>query len=616
MKETRITIVGMGPRGLSVLERMLEHAHSLQAPAKLTIDIVDPNECGQGSHPSAQPEHLLINTVASQVTMFAPVSVAGGEHGPSLVDWAQASGYRRVGNRFVRTSDGSGAAITPFDYLPRFLLGEYLSWVFHRIVARLPASFSIRHRRSRVVDLAPGAAGFDVKLQDGSAYRTDYVFLTTGHGFRKFTAEDARHAEFAGRRAADNARLAYFASAYPIDALSRITADSTVAVQGLGLTAHDVISALTLGRGGSYVERDGRLQYVRSGTEPRILLFSRTCLPFAARGVNQKGLTGRHQAQFFTPEAVARIRSATLKKTGDPRIDFRADVLPLVIKEMAYAYRAAALGQHIAPGSFEPSATEERAVHAILWPLTGRAFASLAAFRDFFDGWVREDFAEAHKGNLTSPVKAATDVLRDTREAFRAAVEYSGLTPESHRFFINDFNAAVNRVSFGPPRQRIAEFLALRDAGLIDIAGGPGACVSADEQHARFKIEAPYATHTDPTHVDVLIVARLDAYSPLSDDSPLTANLAARGLVRPYCNGDYHPSGIDIDTNLHPVGVQGDVQRRIWAIGFLVEGQHYYTHALPRPMIASRQTKDAERCVLELFEAITSSAGNCIPAAG
>jgi len=616
MKETRITIVGMGPRGVSVLERMLEHAHRLHSLANLVIDIVDPNECGQGSHPSTQPDHLLINTVASQVTMFAPVSVAGGENGPSLVDWAQASGYRRQGDRFVRTADGTGAAITVFDHLPRTLLGEYLSWVFNRIVARLPANFNIRHRRSRVMDIAPGTTGFDVKLQDGSAYRTDYVFLTTGHGFRRFTAEDTQFAAFAGQHAGDNARLAYFASAYPIEALSRITAGSTVAVQGLGLTAHDVISALTLGRGGSYAERDGRLQYTRSGAEPRILLFSRNCLPFAARGINQKGLTGRHQAQFFTPEAVARIRTATLRRTGDPRIDFRAEVLPLIVKEMAYAHRAASLGRHIDPGSFEPSAAEAHAIHAILWPLAGRAFASFAAFREVFDAWVREDLAEAHKGNLTSPVKAATDVLRDTREALRTAVEYSGLTPESHRFFVEEFNAATNRVSFGPPRQRIAEFLALRDAGLIDIAGGPGARVSVDDTHARFRIEAPYATHTAHSHADVLVIARLDSYSPLTDNSPLTVNLAARGLIRPYCNGDYHPGGIDIDTNLHPIGTQGDVQSRIWAIGFLVEGQHFYTHALPRPMIASRQTRDAERCVIELFDAITSSADRCVPAAG
>jgi hypothetical protein len=99
-------------------------------------------------------------------------------------------------------------------------------------------------------------------------------------------------------------------------------------------------------------------------------------------------------------------------------------------------------------------------------------------------------------------------------------------------------------------------------------------------------------------------------------NAAMTLNLSARGLIRPYCNGGYHPGGIDIDTNLHSIGTQGGAQGRIWAIGFLVEGQHFYTHALPRPMIASRQTRDAERCVLELFDAITSSAESCIPAAG
>ena len=40
---------------------------------------VEPGDCGQGVHPAGQSDHLLINTVASQVTMFAPGSVAGEE---------------------------------------------------------------------------------------------------------------------------------------------------------------------------------------------------------------------------------------------------------------------------------------------------------------------------------------------------------------------------------------------------------------------------------------------------------------------------------------------------------------------------------------------------------
>ena len=117
-----------------------------------------------------------------------------------------------------------------------------------------------------------------------------------------------------------------------------------------------------------------------------------------------------------------------------------------------------------------PSATPSRtscgrcaSVSSRRWPSSG-----------LFDALVRADLREAEAGNLGSPVKAATDVLRDTREALRSAVEYGGLTPASHRYFVEEFNAVTNRISFGPPRRRNLEYLALHAAGIIDIAGGPG----------------------------------------------------------------------------------------------------------------------------------------------
>jgi hypothetical protein len=436
-------------------------------------------------------------------------------------------------------------------------------------------------------------------------HRADYVFLTTGHGKRRVTDEDRAFAGFVAQQARRNARIGYFATAYPTARLGHIAADATVAVQGFGLTAHDVISTLTVGRGGHYVEADGRLRYVCSGREPRLRLFSRNCLPFAARATNQKGLTGKHYARFFTPAAVHALRERA-RAGGDARIDFGSDVLPLVKKEMAYAYRCAALGCDVDAAAFSPTAQEARTIDEILWPLAGRAFDSFAGFRAFFDRYLVADLAEAFKGNRTSPVKAATDVLRDTREALRAAVEYGGLTPASHRFFVEDFNAVTNRISFGPPKQRNIELMALREAGVVDLAGGPGARVFADAERAAFRIEARYPSGVERSFADVLVVARLDNYSPLSDDSPLTASLMRRGLVRPFNNGDYHPSGIDVDAQLHPLRQDGRAQPNVWVIGFPIEGPHFYTHALPRPQIASRQTADAERCVLELFGAMAA----------
>ncbi|MGH8782873.1 FAD/NAD(P)-binding protein [Paraburkholderia sp.] len=601
-----IAIIGMGPRGVTLLERLLQHANRVPYDVVLDIAIFDPNDCGQGVHRAKQPDHLLINTVASQVTMFAPQSVLGREGAPSLVEWACDEGYRYVDGAFRRAPDDMGRPITEADHLPRSMLGEYLSWIYRRIVAALPSNVKITHRRATVVDLVPLPGGYNVLQHDGTSHAVQFAFLATGHGRRQPTGSDVKFAQFVKRHFFNNPDLAYVPSPYPVEALDDIAPRATVAIQGFGLTAHDVISALTLGRGGRYIERGDELVYVKSGLEPHMLMFSRCGLPFSARGINQKGLTGRHEARFFTPAAVAKLHDAAFEATGDPRIDFRSDVLPLVIKEMAYAYRVSSQGSDVEVDSFEPLPDELQAIREILWPLYDREFRSFGDFREFFYLTFREDLDHALLGNVKSPVKAATDVLRDAREGLRAAVEYGGLTPDSHRYFVEDFNATTNRISFGPPLRRNREFLALHAAGLIDIVGGPGAQVIDDDSSARFRIEARYGERVEHWYADVLVTARLDTYCPITDASPLSVALRTRGLVRPYMNGDYHPGGIDIDTRLHPISRDGESQARLWAIGFPVEGVHFYTHALPRPGIASRQTRDAECCVLELLDAIAS----------
>src|SRR5471032_1697123 len=128
MKRISVTIIGVGPRGLSVLERIAAMAGQHQL--LLDVALVEPGECGPGVHSTRQPQHLLINTIASQVTLFpAPGAVQYPPvcATPSLTEWARQAGYRRVGERYYRLGEQGGADITEADYLPRSLLGEYLA---------------------------------------------------------------------------------------------------------------------------------------------------------------------------------------------------------------------------------------------------------------------------------------------------------------------------------------------------------------------------------------------------------------------------------------------------------------------------------------------------------
>ena len=632
MKRYSVTIVGMGPRGLSVLERIAAIAGRRQL--LLDIVLIEPGECGPGVHTTRQPQHLLINTVASQVTMFPALGAV--HHAPlcatpSLTAWARQSGYRRFGDSYHRIA-GAGADITESDYLPRSMLGEYLAWAYQQVAAALPAGVTLTHHRLRANDLWQQQDGRTaIELESGFIVHSDFVFLTTGHGRNRPSDLEAALAKFAQDHARYNSRLSFVRHIYPLDKLDRLAPEARVAIQGLGLSAHDVIAELTVGRGGAFVRQPaapgvpGLLRYQRSGREPKLTLCSRNCLPYAARGINQKGLDGRHHPHYFTPDAVEGLRRTALATRGSRQLDFDRELLPLLKREMAWVYRhtlarTAALPAHGArhdgaatppalqaaalvpdPLTFVPDADDEAAIDALLFPLRERQFDNLDDFRAFFTDWLRDDLQEARLGNIDSPTKAATDVLRDVRATLQAAIEHGGLTPASHRKFLAVYHPAINRAAFGPPLRRNEELLALLDAGVIDIVSGPNSVVETDEADATYVLSTKFADGTERRPIDALVVARLDAFFPETDESLLIRNVLKRGLVRPYYNGVFHPGGIEIDEAGQPLNIAGEPARNIWALGYPVEGCHYYTHALPRPMLRSRQVLDADRCVTAMF---------------
>lgn len=549
MQRYTVTLIGMGPRGLSVFERLAAVALARQLP--LDIVVVDPGECGQGTHLAQQPPYLLINTLACQVTLFpaagavqhAPVCAT-----PTLTEWARQAGI----------------PVTDADYLPRSLLGEYLGWCYAQIAAALPTGAALTHHRLLAIDLQRRQDGrCEVVLADGSVVVSDFVCLTTGHG--------ASHA-------------------YPAQQLAHIAAGARVAIQGLGLTAHDVIAGLTVGRGGSFVASGSGLRYLASGREPQLTLCSRNCLPYAARGINQKGVDGRHQPRYFTLDAVAMLRRQSLIQRGTTQLDFERDLLPLLKREMAEVYRAT-------PGAAarDNDALDNDALFAeLLFPTQDRQFASLAEFRRYFRDWLERDLAEARKGNVASPTKAATDVLRDVRAVLQAVVEHGGLTPASHRRYLAVYHPAINRTAFGPPLRRNEELLALLDAGVIALHAGPGNSIDAHT------LRTPFAQGVECWTADVILMARLAGFSPKTDTSLLIRNVLQRGLVQPYYNGDFHPGGLAINRAGQLLDAQDKVQPNLWALGYPAEGPHYYTYALPRPQLRSRQVLDAEQCVMAM----------------
>ena len=86
----KIAIIGLGPRGLSVFDRIIAYARNDASATPIELYLFDSKEFGPGCHTTDQADHLLVNTVACQMTQFSDDTVRGAGpllYGPSFSDW-------------------------------------------------------------------------------------------------------------------------------------------------------------------------------------------------------------------------------------------------------------------------------------------------------------------------------------------------------------------------------------------------------------------------------------------------------------------------------------------------------------------------------------------------
>ena len=621
----KIAIIGLGPRGISVFDRIIAYARNDASATPLELYLFDSKEFGPGCHTTDQADHLLVNTVACQMTQFSDDTVRGGGpllYGPSFADWLISK------NSALGKGTDAKIEIDRNGYYSRALFGDYLRWGFEYLKKMAPPHLTIYlHNYAGVDDLQWDRQRWQVSY-DGCNYPADFVFLTTGHARKVLSDAErdlTRQVEAARER---NPRLQLVLEPYPIrNATSSVMAGDAIAIEGMGLTSFDLIAQLTQGRGGSFEaagrrQAAGRLRYRASGQEPRILLYSRSGLPLTARAVNQKGVFGQYKPKFLTFAKLDEVRA----QTEGGQLDFQQHIIPLLWADMQFAYcfawlqgkrdkiaalmfsneflaaadaaaRQALIDRHI-------DKREQLSWEKLIDPVPPAALASPRQFDDWLRGHLWRDVEHALQGNLDSPLKSACDVLRDVRDVVRAAIDFGGLTEHSHRWVLREFLPIMNRLAVGPPKERIAQLLALMEAGIVRADFGPGAACELDEDGASFVVNGYW--DGDSERANVLVRGRASLPGPLEDKSLLMRQLVERGIVRPFMNGQFHPGGITVDRNMNVVGKDGAAQTSLYALGTLVEGCKFYTFVLPRPGANSTTMVDAGRAVGRMMEAIAT----------
>ncbi|TJZ57059.1 hypothetical protein FCH28_06215 [Streptomyces piniterrae] len=595
-----IAIVGAGSRGLGIVERLV--GHCLAKPFPVTVLLVDPQPLGPGFHRQDQPDHLLLNTVCAQVTAFADDAMVDGPTGvggPSLYEWCRER-QLRVGADGYTVRAGDGREIRPNDFLPRRLLSEYLTWAAERIVAAAPPGFALIRHTATATDIQPGPDGGEtVVLDDGTRLEADAVFVTVGHHSLHLPAEPA-----------DEPRL--ITRPYPLPAaLEGIAPGDEVAVLGMGLTAMDVIASLTLGRGGRHEPADdGRLRYVPSGREPRIVLANRSGIPSRSRPHLNPGRT-RFAPLALTPDRLRELRG----NRDSGLLHFTDDVLPLVEAEMELAYYRAVMARttgdaekagaefarRVAESGVDGALATVRTefgpypLHGVLVDeLTDRQWADLGEYTGWFTAQVAEDLAEAREGLGVSPVKEALEVLRDHRDALRAVIDSPGVDDTSLEYFFGEFTSTVNRLVIGPQLDRSAELLSLLDAGVLRLGPGPRPKVIAPAGDGPWRLESTCLAR--PESIEVAHVVRAHVAEPSPDQLPgsLLGRLVTAGRVATLAARGSRIPGLHVTREGQGIGPAGEIRRTLFFLGPHTEGSSYYNHYVPSPGAPSRALKDAE----------------------
>ncbi|POX37357.1 adenylate cyclase [Streptomyces sp. Ru73] len=533
-----LVIVGAGPRGTGLLERIAANAAELYGDRPLDIHLVDPHPPGAGRiwRPDQSPL-LWMNSMAEDITLFTDESVemAGPVRpGPTLAAWA-----RQVGDGTVTVPPGPAEAagtLGPRDFAGRPVQGGYLGWVYDRTVDALPPGIAVHEHRHRAVRVAGPRDG---RQQVWLAGRTaplvaDLVVLTLGHLGSAPAPEERALAAFA----ADH-HLTYLPPDFTADSdLSGLRAGEPVLVRGMGLAFVDLMVLLTEGRGGRYLTRpDGQLAYLPSGEEPVLHVGSRRGVPYHSK--IGYAWTGERPPlpRFFGPAET----DALLALPGGP--DFTRDIWPLISKELGFAHYHRLFTAHpertavhwtdfeekyaaAEPGSAAlqalvaasvPDPADRLDLEALDRPLAGVRFGSDAALQDGLRAYVEADLDRRHDP-AHSPDQA---VFLALLSVYGQLTRIGDLGPWWHGFF--------SYLASGPPGPRLRQLLALSRAGVVKFLGA-GMTVTPDTERGLFRAGSASLPGAEVT-ARALVEARLPKPSVVHSKDALLRGLYADGAA-------------------------------------------------------------------------------------
>ncbi len=618
----RVAIIGAGPRGTSVLERLLAHAATRTGSVPVHIDVIDPYPAGPGHvWQPGQSRLYLMNTQSFYPTVIPedprlPAPLAG-----TTFDRWRAHQQKDPSPSLTPDELAELAVLESRDFPSRALYGRYLRCTVEELLERLPDGVSVGFHETEAASVCPAVSGkgtagggsadagpagggpFDVGLGSGGSLTVDSVVFALGHVPSRLNLEQRELQSSAGQLG-----LRYFPPAVPADVdWSAIPAGEPVLVRGMGLNFFDAMGQLTEGRGGKFIDAGARLEYQPSGQEPLIIAASRRGTPYRAKAALDGYYPSSVTLRYLTDAALERFAAAGILP------GFDHDLWPLLHRDTLWAYYSTlvrsqpgavpdapafltALDEAMRPhahsaANWEDSVESVLAVHVgprhrldllgLASPLAGRSFASRAELDAAVVDYLLDDARRSALGEQ-DPVKMAIGALHRGRAVLKTAVADGGITDESWVAGLRGwFESFVEGLASGPPALRSEQLAALARAGVVSFVG-PDPRFSVDRRAGRFTAVSPWVG-SPPVAAKTMVEALAPANRVAANDSLLLQQLLDDGMVRPRLmmtaeGAPVEATGLDVRPHPYrPVAANGSVTDGLYVLGLQLSATQWGT---------------------------------------
>ncbi|KDM93429.1 hypothetical protein EA58_00760 [Photobacterium galatheae] len=576
----------MGSRGLTLLSRFISASLEDQS-INLEITVFDHKTIGVGEHDITQPDHLLLNTVAGQLTMFPELDseIYGTRlQGHSFLEWCHRNDIRIDLNSHQNQTQGQ--PVSKGDFLPRRLLGSYLHDSYQQMIQQVPDNLKLTVIHEAVVDIEVFNDRYLV-ITENEQIETDAVCLTLGHtGSQKI-----------------NHNIGY----RDRDALKSIQANETVLVNGLGLTAMDLIAELTLGKGGKIIRenRGSSVIYQPSGHEPNIIVTSNNGIPFRVRPEIRQDDSPNES--YFLKDRISQL------KESHQDIDFYRDIFPYLKLEMRVSYVMCQMSSSdkisfkqtlntLHEKNYLEINSLIESIESDFEPLNfNDVFTQKPEHcqtQDEYQAWfchfIEQDLEQAWQGFNVSPLKTAIETLRDLRDLIRNVVNFNGLSQESEKEFYTRFYPLCNKLVGGPQRERHEDILALINHGVVKVT-----------QSNHYQDNVLTTAFGQTIHIDHVIDAYVSQSGLESSSSPLLQNLNRKGLVTARNIGN-SMSPVQVNHQYKVTTSNGEKIHRLWCIGPNIEGVTFYNHYVPTVGKLNRPFSEADMVVKSILSELSN----------